>query len=84
MCLSCFIKTTSLQNRYAICQNNDEQLSRDHETYTFGSLYLGIVSRHLKNLERHHLIVVHTLPNFGHLGVALCALSPLHDAFKFI
>ena len=78
-CLNCLINATSLQDRYVVCQNNDER-----HTYTFGPLYLGIVSRHPENLGRYHLIVVHTLPDFGELGDALCIDSLLHDAFKFI
>jgi len=53
-------------------------------TYTFGPLYLGIVSRHPKNLESHHLAAVPTLPNFGHLGDVMRTVPLLHDAFKFV
>ena len=57
---------------------------RTRHTYTFCSPHMGITSRHPENLERDHLILVHTLPNFGHLGEVLGILPTLHDALEFI
>jgi len=43
-----------------------------------------IISGYLKDLERDHLTVVPTLPNFGRLGDVLWVIALLHDTIKLI
>ena len=45
---------------------------------------MRITPRHPENLEGDHRVLVHPLPNLGHLGYVLGMVSPLHDADKFI
>jgi len=54
------------------------------QAYTSRFLYVRVVSGHPENLERNHLIVVPTPPNFGWLRDPLRAISLLHDALKVI
>ena len=45
---------------------------------------MGVTPRHPENLERDHLTLVHTLPDFGQLREVLGILPTLYDALKFI
>ena len=45
---------------------------------------MRIILRHLENLESDLLVVVFTLPNFGHESGALGMVSLLHNALEFV
>ena len=97
-CSTCFINTTSLQNRCDIYQTRDKALSPleiARDTYTFRLVCLMVIStialartspevRHPNNFQRHLLVIVPAFPNLGHLRDTLCTGSLLHNALEFV
>ena len=52
--------------------------------YDFDCSQIRAASRRPENRERHHLIVVPTLPNFSHPRDALWVVPLLHDAVELV
>ena len=84
-CLIYFAHTTSLQNRYVMCQmstwTRNPGATAGH-AYTSDLVYERRVVP--ENLQCHHLIIVPALPNFGLWGDVLCTVSLFHNSLKLI
>jgi len=84
-CSSCFINTTSSQNRYSMSGQQRTALTGiTYRAYSFGIPYMSITFRPPEDLDGDHLTVVPSLPNFGLLGAALGMVSLLRNAFELI
>ena len=97
-CSTCFINTTSLQNRCDIRQTRNEapsSLEIVRDTYAFRPVCLMIIStialartspevRDPNDFQRHLLTFVRAFPNLGHPRDALCTGSLFHNALEFV